>query len=357
MGKVQFRCILCGGVSCSSICEFCGSVIDEYNNLDIYNEICDNYSKIINNEYKISSEYFNILKNAFFNRKLDSNCELSNMLIDILSKKLVEENSAFTMQEKENLFCMFVDNISKKENIPIKFGVLFYDINKERCEGYAAENYAIGLSRRLLETNPIDAYSIVFHELKHVKQTLSINNKIISASSFTILMDKINWEILGQKYYDDNYEYLPSELEAFLFQYDEAFNYFEGINVKIPDELKTKAILHKEFYLNLLNSDKYYYRKVDDIYYPTAYIFSKNIYDKPEYLDKYPQLNFFYKIENGHTIEKTSQELNDDYNKFLSGEIFWNGDKEEINNIYLRSIQTARLNEQNQQKNEDNIVK
>lgn len=352
MEKVKLNCKACGGVCVSGKCTYCGSFNEEYNNIDKYENLYDNYNSIINGEQKFSDEDCRFFLESFLHRNFEQNSEFSDMLIKLFSKEMAENGNLFSMNEKEKIFLAFADMILREKNVNEKLNIVFYDAESKRCNGIyvAASNY-VGLSRQLLDTNPIEAYSTIFHELTHVQQNREINyDRTISAFRIYEIMDFINRKELGQEYYDKNYARLPEELEAYRSQYNSSIEFFRSLNVEIPKEIIDKAHECNELLSYIINSERFKYREVDGKYYPINYLLVKNIKDKPEYLEEYPQLKIAFKVKNGHVVDKTSEELKNDFSKYKDDNTILNGDRDEINTLYINMIRSTRIAEEKLEK-------
>lgn len=343
--KIKFVCKGCSGLCTKGKCNYCGNFNEEYNNLDRYENLYDNYNAIISGKQKLNDEDCRFFFESFLDRNFENNSEFSNMLIKLFSKEMVENGKLFSISEKEKIFLAFADMISREKNVNEKLNIVFLDHkNMKNCNGiYVAETNAIALSRKLLDTNPIEAYSTIFHELTHVQQNREINHdRIISVLRIYEIMDIINRKELGQKYYDDNYRNLPEEIEAYRYQYTSSIDFFKSLNVEIPKEIIEKADKCNEKLSNIINSNEFVYRKVEDKYYPINYLLAKNIKDKPEYLDKYPQLKIAFKVQNGHVIDKSSEDLKVDFFKYFYDNTILNGNEDEIYALYTNMIRNTR---------------
>ena len=107
-------------------------------------------------------------------------------------------------------------------------------------------------------------------------------------------------------YYQNNYDYVKTEKDANLFAYQSVKFSLKRLDLTLSEN-KLKS-LEEENNLQLEQKEnnirKYNGEEVD--FYD---LFDKTIISNPEWLEKYPQLNIEYLLDNGMVRRKTKEEF------------------------------------------------
>jgi hypothetical protein len=314
--------------------------LDKYNYQYLINKndelIFENYSLIIDKKYTLSKEQYDYILKGFLNGQFLGDIEL--LASQILAKAIFENNPnlEISKQEKEKFFLKITeilafDFLSYRK---IYANILNNDTNIRNCCGINRSGN-IYLSRKSIEGDPQNLIVTIFHELRHSKQYFEREtNHILSLKSLIQIKDYVLASMIPN-YEKINYGNLSYEKEAFFYEYDDAIDYLRFLKVDISKHLMTMHSLSKEHYSNY-NDDQY--REYNHHTYNLDAIFEFSVVYCPEILEKYPQLNFEYKIENNLVVPKTLEEIKNDYENYQNNILNWKGDREEINNLYQRKI-------------------
>lgn len=316
------------------------------NNEFIFTDIKNNYDSYISGEKNISPSDYELLINRLINKNIPIE-GIQEQVINICLKGLATNEQLFDMTDKGKLYIEFAKLKSfEKVGLSDIEVVILYGMNLGNgCNGmYNSNTSKLLLSRSILEKNPIDACSTILHELTHQKQHYLTSDKgYLSAITMYDVMDTINRRKLGNKYYDENYFYISCEMEAELSGMSESLEYFNSLNVPIPEEIKGKFSNMTNSITNDIKTTQYLYRKVNGVDVPIGLIFAEAIYNNPEYLDEFPQIAMGYKEVDGHLVAKSLEELEMDYENYKNGNINWVGDPTEIDMLYQNTIIGLRM--------------
>ena len=327
-------------------------------------ELKDKYDDILSNKIELSKEEYDFIIDTLLNDEISKEyLNIKYLLLDFCMKAAIEKNKSFevTEEEFEDIFRKMAEKISKEEAGAFKINVKFVDKEKmENCHGDYTNLFSeVRINRNTLMSNPIEGLSVIYHEIVHQWQDVELRKKqTINNSTFIQIMDIVNRKVLGEKYYNDNYLWLFSELQAHLSQDVKAFEYLKRINVEVPQDYMDYSKQTENYYNAFINNNTYLYRKDDNNWYFVQDLFEKNIYNHSEFLDSYPQLKMFYKKDNEHIVRKSSSELEVDYNNYKSGLITWNGNSNEINQMYYSTIESfKKLENQSINNQADDLIK
>ena len=180
----------------------------------------------------------------------------------------------------------------------------------------------IRLSKNLFDgtTDFSEIFSTIAHELTHLNQQKGFFiDKALSLRELVGIKDYIL--SLGlPDYYKNNYANLSTEKEAFYIGYKDAIDYFNFLGVPIPDKVKqgfsTSSKISMDAYSNLERVCDEKVENLDDI-------FSDFVKNRPEILDRVPQLLFEYVNDNGVVRPKTKEELLNDRENFSNENCPW----------------------------------
>ncbi len=341
MEKTTFpTCPSCGGKSYNDFnCKYCG----------VKNE---KYETIINliEPYKSIEKYYDevLFKKLVGGIKLDEkNDKILNMFLkynvitdDYLPDLVVIIN---TIQGKKNMsydtFEIFiirtVEKIMREQANSYKISNYVprcYISNLNDTSGLAYEEFMIFIKeediKKLYNDASLNSLLAIYHESRHIIQKLAIKNEKFSS----LMMSMIKDEILdlyfkdkdgNRKYYNENYDNISYEVDAYEFALISLSNLLNAIGMTLTDDFITS---YEEKHIRNHHTN---IRKVDDEYFELDDLFYEIIMDNPELLKTYPQLNIECKIVSGKVERKTRKELVDmlisgiysvevnDYIKFL----------------------------------------
>lgn len=385
------HCHNCGGNHSNGICTFCGKenqqlsylIIQlekeisklpqnsfEQNKLDdcltalyiIRNMNVPAANKILN-EYNyektvtLTSDTIFECKDMIFGCKVSPNQETTNLLLELF------RNNEFT-QDKELIIANFIIklcldekinlNISPrdKEQLILKTTELVatnvlgfqkvhtriqddYFKDKKETLGIQAKNI-IYLSQQSIHGDLKSTFVTMFHELIHLKQYKEQQlDNILSPKNLIQIKDRILSNI-SRTYYEINYQNISFEKEAFFYEYRETIDYFNSIGVEVPDEFYQIAVASTAKYGDVIENCNRTTENGESI--NINELFVQMITTHPEYIERFPQLYFEYKVVENIVIPKTLEEIKSDYESYQNGVLKWNGNQEEINNLYLNKI-------------------
>ena len=316
--------------------------------------INNNYPEIIHDQIKLTKEEYDLLVNLPLNNSYISNETLVNICsIALVNKDNNLDKKLSNCKKIIKKFTRYIQN----NNVDIDLN--FIDSNKMRCElGDAKAFYNmryIDISNKRLEEDPFYVYSVIFHELIHKHQDDNLYKyQVLSEETLMQIMDKILIRELGNDYFNDNRYWNSIELEARAFQYRDLMAYFNNFYIDVPDNFREIANERQDAYIKFINSKDKYIRKYKGKNVSVYKLFIKCLSDNNKYLKLYPQLEFLYKIKGSQVVEKTKEELEEDYDKFRCGELSWNGDKLEINNLYKKYINDRKVSNNEEEVNNSN---
>ena len=295
---------------------------------------------VLNNKTHLTkSDYDFIIETLMYDEISKDHLNIKYLLLDYCMKAAIEKNENFnvTQEEFENIFRKMAEKISKEEADAFKVEVEFVEKDKmKECDGQYIDLFSkVNINKDTLISNPIEGLSTIYHEIIHQWQDVELNKKKkIDSTTFIQIMDYVNRKVIGEKYYKDNYEWIFSELQAHLNQNPKTFDYLKRINVEVPKDYLEKSQILQNHFNEYIEKGIYLYRKKDDQWYSVNYLFDQNIYNHPEYFDKFPQLSMFYKKDDNHIIHKSIDELENDYDNFKNGLLSLNGNPDIINQMY-----------------------
>lgn len=318
-----------------------------------------NYQSVLSGNVKINTKFLaNLITN---NSNLLLNPKVKREVLDILMKDIAQD-ALYDMDTYQTIFTEFA-NIILPTDYPVKVVFTRSDILGECCGGrYNSSTGEIEIKASNLVSKPYQTIITLFHEMRHHVQYIeNFHKETLGYNQFYKLLDDINRiEFIEQydtdAYYDENYGknglLLIGELEAYFTQYTTGFEYLQKLGIKLPDSL----IAERNQKLKEINSNmadpysffRYYNGEEVDI----TEISRRLIENKPEYLSKYKLLNFIYKVENGKVVFKNSTDFENDYKAFKEGTLIWNGDFQEISDLYERTISVVKSKEGSSAKKE-----
>lgn len=143
---------------------------------------------------------------------------------------------------------------------------------------------------------------------------------------------------------DNNYVKNLHEIEANVNSYYLAVNYLKSLGLEIDNEY---ALTLSSVVNNDLTNVADPFREIDGELVNINDLFKEFIEDRKDLLDKYPQLHYEFKEEDGKVVYKSKMELVDDY--LLC-------DDNNLEELYLCLIDNAAKNEKMIEKNNSKEV-
>ena len=210
--------------------------------------------------------------------------------------------------------------------------------------------YNICLDRKEMDSfydnGDIQIFFTLFHEMSHIYRTY-LESKGMVNSIYDLLALK---ERLLSKYSldiylnDNNYVKNLHEIEANVNSYYLAVNYLKSLGLEIDNEY---ALTLSSVVNNDLTNVADPFREIDGELVNINDLFKEFIEDRKDLLDKYPQLHYEFKEEDGKVVYKSKMELVDDY--LLC-------DDNNLEELYLCLIDNAAKNEKMIEKNNSKEV-
>lgn len=151
----------------------------------------------------------------------------------------------------------------------------------------------------------------IYHEIAHIYQFTKLFNAahvhpfVIKEIKDFILMKEI------ESYYSENYENISFEIEAEYYAILNSMNFFDNIGFDCDKEDYNRIMNKVNAKIN--ETKRYVNGKEVDL----EILFDEIIMENPKYLEKHPQLNLLYKIEEGLVFPKHRDEMYEDYMNFM----------------------------------------
>ena len=163
-----------------------------------------------------------------------------------------------------------------------------------------------------LKNKNVEILRVVMHEVQHVKQRHLIEFKEINYRAYLIIIEKILIFEMQDEYYRANYKYFFEEIDARL---EAEFKLYDYLAVHSPDVLACELSDICENVDECEKDAENLIRIVNDKKYEREELFDRIIRKKPEYMELYPILNFYYnpdgsKINIGNIIARSQCETN-----------------------------------------------
>lgn len=338
----NIKCSECGGITHNGACIYCGNKIDKkiyeafkgIDNLDEYYSIIR--KKIANSEKLTEKEdkiFFNLL-----NYKLIPDGELDDLRVVY---QILIRNKIVTYETFEELML----RASEKNMRAIAAGKIknynpkaFITMDDE-VNGKAYRHYYIMLKKDVIKAlyeGYYDALITYYHEINHVRQSVSLELGNFSPILMLILKDRIvrDFELRFNKtnnYYKDNYLYLPEEVHAEQTAINDTGRLLSSLY--LTDESKILDKRRKQWPSNMTNRERKIrvngkIEKVD-----IDEIFLEMINKDPNYIIRYQILNLEFINDNGAIRRKTKEELETLINYFNSDQMIVEYLTNVINNL------------------------
>lgn len=314
-----------------------------YPNTVIKNFSSIDFQKVVNGSIDLTNEQYFLLQTLLFSGELNQKFELD--ITNILIRANLEKNSNYNPAEydKEKLYLKLAEltttNIIGLKTVNTNLINDEYEDERKDTVGTVLFN-EINLSKKAILNEEKEIFVTIFHECVHLKQYKENNiDRILSYKNLIEIMDSELSDLIPG-YYDTNYENISYEKEAHLYQYREAIEYLKQIGVEVPNDFYQKQLYFTNNCQDLMiNLDRNYSGIVSTL----PEIFEKEIINYPKVIREYPQLQFLYKVEEEQVLPKTLQELENDYQNYKLGILKWNGNSEEICNLYQQRIDLLRI--------------
>ncbi len=342
----EVKCPECGGEGYEVKCTYCGNINERLvklnnmipvgTNLETYYN--DFISGKLANKTQLTEE-----EDKFFYTLLKEDLIKSNFVPDgyilissFLGKKLVSYKTFEKFVELMVRNIVYTINDDKVKGLEVFFEItdLKEDIRGTTvCKVDKDDKYKevlIKFDRQVIlglyEGKKLDDLETIFHETTHILQNIYIATGVFSAALLKQIKDKIIREYCIGKtdeysYYDENYYIISSEVDARLNSILQTKRFLGMMGYSYLDENLIEKRIEEEIKLYKLDL-----RKIDEDKLgveQTALIdeiFDKIVEDKPELLEKYPQLKVEYVLEDGFVRRKNYEELLDTYEENLGND-------------------------------------
>jgi len=199
----------------------------------------------------------------------------------------------------------------------------------------------------------LDLFETICHELAHFAQkkdyqSINIKNSIIEKDAY--LKEKI------EGYYDSNYDFLMTEIDAYLSQGKDAMAILHVLGI-IPseEEIEISNQLRTEYAKNAMITN----RIIDEEILDLNEVFEKTFmesslamddFDRTNFLEFRPCINIEYKIVDGTFIRRNVGEIEELYSNWQKGEMQLQGRPNEIDAYFVYTINNLNIFEQKQSK-------
>lgn len=263
------------------------------------------------------------------------------------SKKLIQ------LEDLERLFVRFTEQlfmgvfkIDRAPNVQI--------VDDKKNAGSYNGYITIKIDRQLLkqfqEGKALELFEIICHEFHHVTQkreyqNISKKNSIIEKDSY-LANNIVN-------YYGTNYDALMVEVDAFLMQSIDADNILAALRITpSEEELRLSNERREEVLKCMTITNRFIGEEILDL----DEIFDRTLSSNTSSMDECDRTSFFefrpcialeYKIVDGKFVRKTSKEIEQLYNDWVSGTIQLQGVEDEIDTYFQYTIAKVKNSESN----------
>lgn len=315
-------------------------VLQNSNYLSFYNEYINNLNNKIENNKELNLKDYEFFK-WYLDDKLSIDEKENFRLISLLIKAYFERKVTFSDEEKLKYIVMFVENTLKiQTNRDYKCHI--DDKSDERNASINRIGDVIIYQNCLNDFNNYDAFSFfttLFHECIHAVQFYLWNSNQVSFNSLFQIKDYL-LDIIPN-YYQDNYQFLLTEVEAFLNEGIIALDYMQRFKYQITKDMIEKKEKNEEIFNKNQNQ---FMRKVNGEYDDLFHLFDKYVKDFPKWLIKFPMLNIEYIVEDNKVRRKKLSELQEDY---ASKKYFKGANDEQIEYCYKYLLEEAKKIDEN----------
>lgn len=289
-------------------------------------ENSNNKTLEIDNESSRVLDYLltNLLVGEYDSISMDSKLKLANSLTNHVLRSVINDDDYFskvTIEKNDS------DSIAYFSNKFLNSKDCFVALNRKEVKKLIEEqDYT-----KLIET--------IFHECVHAKNYYSlVNLKEVNSTNMILAKEHVLSGTLND-YYDNNYDIFLDEVLANAKSYDYTKKFIDALGFKMKDSAAyDEKIQHKKELLNNLERTVNGKRmNVDDA-------FDENV-KSAIWLGKYPILNIEYKNVDGNLVKKSYDEVKSDYEKYLNDEISYNGNSNNIDNLYHNILKKNSINQ------------
>ncbi len=371
--------IFCKNINCSSCggtysfqtftCEYCGSfnedlkksydtissIIPNLNKDNIDKEITLYLYKLVKSSDVFNQEFgqFDLTKDTTeIIKKLENTSEyndldvkllecifssdiflnVDNVLRDLILRNVILRKNNLSKELIENVISHLVLSDTRKISKDSRFYVR--DLG-DKVKG-SAFHYYVYLDREVMnnfyDKGDISIFYVLPHEMMHTYRTyLESQGRVSSIYDILALKERLLREYNQDIYFNDkNYVKNLHEIEANVFSYYAGTNYLKSLGFKISEEaaLNISGIVNND--LTRLSDPL---REIEGELVNINELFANFIKDKISLFNRYPQLHYEFKEEEGQVIYKSKMELVDE-------RMFQNKD-ESLEELYFTLIKNA----------------
>lgn len=297
-----------------------------YRKLEKYNKFIDENSNLNKDSY---NELDEIIKNSIY--------EIPQVYIDLFLKESIRLNKILSKETLESIVNSIIKNYSYSNNTFCHFK--FKKENKSfgsyvNNTIYVSDEYYKSIYKNGIP-NYSDFFNTIFHELRHLYQAERITKvRALSYEEIIMMMDYLMYNVLPRKYYDDNYTFLYTELDARTYGRMFSDCYLETLGVKSDlskeneKDIKQHKTRYREYDGKLYIIDELFREKLEEIY-ETA------IDDGIDIFVRHPVLNLMYTRD---FKRRTTLELFKMRNEFIERSKHQEGENKERLKILIHNI-------------------
>lgn len=314
--------------------------------------ILDNKEDFFKNNFEYNREDYKFILDVLLNSKVSEENELKSVFSDICVKAVIDNKNEFPF-ESVDLDKLYVKKAESFADSMLKNDIethIIYGLD-EHVHGLTLLNSPkIFIGSEEIKNDPVQALVTTIHELVHKQQEEDIYVlKNVSVKNLIQISDIINREVFGEKFYNDNYQNIYSEIEAKIQSDNYILKYMNEKNLSVSPEKKQKMMVEINYFQNNVNSNEYLFRNINGVRIDYLTLLGQNIYNRPDLFDNFSQLKVLYKKQGDHVLPKERDELINDFIQYKTDNNQLNGDEEEIQNIYLYAISSMGKKQEEQE--------
>lgn len=297
-----------------------------YKKLEKYDKFIDENSNLDKDSY---DELDEIIKNSIY--------EIPQAYVDLFLKESIRLNKILGKETLESIVNSIIKNYSYSNNTFCHF-----KFKRESKSFGSYVNNTIYVSDEYYKSiykngtpDYSDFFNTIFHELRHLYQAERITKvRALSYEEIIMMMDYLMYNALPRKYYDDNYIFLYTELDARTYGRMFTDCYLETLGVKsdLSKENKKDIKQHKtrfreydgKFYI----IDELFREKIEEVYETT-------IDNGIDIFVRHPVLNLMYTRD---FKRRTTLELFKMRNEFIERSKHQEGENKERLKILIHNI-------------------
>ena len=317
------------------------------NSSDIFNHVLEQFdltkdTKNIIKELETKVEYNDLdvkLLECIFSNDIFLN--LDNGLRDIILRNVILRKNSLSKDLIEKVISHLVLSDTRK----ISKDSRFYIRNLGDNIGGLASHYYVYLDKEVMDNfydkGDILIFYVLPHEMMHTYRTyLESQGRVSSIYDILALKERLLRKY-NQDIYFKNYVKNLHEIEANVFSYRAGTNYLKSLGFEISEEnaFSLSGVINND--LTRLEDPL---REIEGELVNINELFANFIKDKISLFNKYPQLHYEFKEEEGQIVYKSKMELVDEMT-------FQNKD-ESLEELYLTLIENANDRESIKDKND-----